>query len=129
MNFMENERKSYFGQLSNLGLVMSMLFIKVEIYSVVAVSQMVLGYTTMPITDVSSLCCNPCYFNVSIIQINLQPLVFIICASRPAPCVVLCFFYMKSTIMSFFFVTPFGRGAHLTVGDGAAFHPSSLCTL
>ena len=34
---------------------MSALFIKVEIYSVVAVSQMVLGYTTMPITDVSFL--------------------------------------------------------------------------
>ena len=58
-----------------------MLPVVLKAHTIVTVLQLLLGY---PLTvTISSLRCYSCHFGVLITQINLQPLINVICASTP----------------------------------------------
>ena len=103
----------------------SSFLVGLEISTMVAVPQCIPCHPL--IVTISTLCGNSCNFHVWTIQINLEPLMYIITSWWPRPCFP-CPFIIQSTLPSRMIIIPMWRGAYLSIGNCTISHTKSFLT-
>ena len=104
----------------------SLVFVVLEIHSIVTILQFVLGHPLGEI--ISSLRCYTCHFAVPTFQVNLEPLVNIVASSWPRSRFAWSCFKMKSAMDNGMIGIQLRRSTYLTIRDWAIFHAKSGTT-